>query len=166
MILRRFSLMELSMLMLVAAIVAYALFTRTMRYFEVAEKAAMMITVLEVERGMRIRLSLAAMKGAAVRADKLQDGNPFEFAQALPPNYLGELGGEIDPGELKRGNWFYDRSRHEIAYVPRLSSRLRSRNGEEIGALRFRVERWGGPSGLPYLAAVVPYQWEPEFATF
>jgi hypothetical protein len=165
MILRRFSLMELSMLMLVAAIVAYALFTRTMRYFEVAEKAAMTITVLEVERGMRVRLALAATGGASVPVEKLQNINPFEFSRAFPPNYLGELGGPTDARELKRGNWFYDRDQHEIGYLPRLASRLRTPDGEEVPVLRFRVEKRGGAYGLPHLVSAFPYQWEPEFGT-
>ena len=166
MLTRRFSRLELAAVMLVAAIVVYALFSRTLRYFEVAEKAAMTITVLNVERGMRVRLALAALRGAAAPAEKLQNVNPFEFAHALPPNYLGELGGQTDLEELRRGNWFYNRDLHEIAYLPRLASRLRGPDGEAIRVLRFRVEKAGGPYALPHLVPVSGYQWEPEFGTF
>ncbi len=166
MLTRRFSRIELALVMLVVAIVAQAVFSRTLRYFEVAEKAAMTITILEVERGMRVRLALSAMGNAAAPAAKVQDANPFEFAHAVPPNYLGELGENADMSGLPRGNWFYDPARREIAYVPRLSSRLKGPDGEEVAVLRFRVERWGGPRGLPHLASVSAYRWEPEFGTF
>ncbi len=166
MLARRFSPIELAMVMLVLAIVVYALVSRLLLYFEVAEKAAMTITVLEVERGMRIRLAFAAMGGTSASEEKLQNSNPFEFARALPPNYLGELGGPAAVGELKRGNWFYDRDRHEIGYLPRLDSRLRTPDGKEVPVLRFRVEKGGGSHGLPHLVSVFAYQWEPEFGTF
>jgi hypothetical protein len=166
MLTRRFSLIELALVMLVVAIAAHAVFSRTLRYFEAAEKAAMTITVLEVERGMRVRLALSAMGRTAAPAVKVEDANPFEFAHAVPPNYLGELDENADLSGLTRGNWFYDRARREIAYVPRLSSRLKSPDGAEVTVLRFRVERWGGPRGLPHLASVSAYRWEPEFGTF
>jgi hypothetical protein len=166
MLARRFSRIELAMVILVLAIVMYAMASRLLRYFEVAEKAAMTITVLEVERGMRIRLALAAMGGTSASVEKLQNINPFEFAHALPPNYLGELGGAAALGELKRGNWFYDRDRREIAYLPRLASRLRTPDGKEVPVLRFRVEKGGSVYALPHLVSVFAYQWEPEFGTF
>jgi len=166
MLTRRFSLIELAMVMLVITIVVYAMFSRILRYFEVAEKAAMTVTVLEVERGMRVRLALAAMGATPASVEKLQDINPFEFARALPPNYLGELGGPAAVGELKRGNWFYDRDRHEIGYLPRLASRLHTPDGKDIAVLRFRVEKGAGSHGLPRLVPVSAYQWEPEFGTF
>ena len=166
MLLRRFSTMELAMVLLVVAIVVYAMATRLLRYFEAAEKSAMTITVLEVERGMRVRLALAAMGGPPALVDELQAVNPFEFAHAIPPNYLGELGGSAELRELKTGNWFYDRERHEIGYLPRLASRLRTADGKEVTVLRFRVERAGGLHGLPRLVSAFAYQWEPEFGTF
>jgi len=165
MLMRRFSLIELALVILVVAIVVSAISSRILRYFEVAEKAAMAITVLEVERGMRVRLALAATGGTSVAVEKLQTINPFEFARAVPPNYLGELGGPADVGELKRGNWFYDRDRHEIGYLPRLASRLRTPDGGEVPVLRFRVEKGGGSYGLPRMVSVFAYQWEPEFGT-
>ncbi len=163
---RRFSPIELAMVMLVMAIVVYAMSSRILRYFEVAEKAAMTITVLEVERGIRVRLALAAVGGAPASVENLQTVNPFEFARAFPPNYLGELGGSIDGRELKRGNWFYDRDRHEIGYLPRLASRLRTPDGKEVSVLRFRVEKGGGLNRLPHLVSAFAYQWEPEFGIF
>jgi len=166
MLTRRFSLIELAMVMLVLAIVVYAMSSRILRYFEIGEKAAMTITVLEVERGMRVRLALAAMGATSAPVEKLQFVNPFEFARAVPPNYLGELDGPADVRELKRGNWFYDRDRHEIGYLPRLASRLRTPDGKEVAVLRFRVEKGSDSYGLPHLVSAFAYQWEPEFGTF
>ena len=167
---RRFSPIEFATVMLILSIVVYAMASRLLRYFEVAEKAAMTISVLDVERGIRVRLAMAAMGGNAAEAEKLQTVNPFEFARAVPPNYLGELGGgadvkELKPEELKPGNWFYDRDRHEIGYLPRLGSRLRTPDGKEVTVLRFRVEIVGGPNGLPHLVSTFAYLWEPEFGT-
>ncbi len=152
--------------MLVLAIVAYALFSRTMRYFEVSEKAAMTLTVLAVEQGVRVRFAMAAMKQSPAPSDRWQETNPFEFARAVPPNYLGELGAGTDLRELKPGNWFYDRDRHEIAYLPRLASRFRSEPDAAIPIIRFRVEKRGATSTLPSLVQVGSYLWEPEYATF
>ena len=166
MLTRRFTLLEFAAVVVVVAILVYALATRLLRYFEIAEKAAMTVTVLEVERSMRIRVALARMKGAPAPAENLEDSNPFEFAHAIPPNYLGELGGQTDLQTLKPGNWFYDLDRHEIAYQPRLTSRFRSDAGAPVPIIRFRAKKAGERSALPHLAAAAPYQWEPEFASF
>ena len=166
MLTRRFNLFELAAVMLVVAVMVYAIFSRTMRYLEIAEKAAMTITVLEVERGMRVRFAMAAMKSAPPPPAKWREINPFEFARAVPPNYLGELGGQADLQELKPGNWFYDKDRHEIAYLPRLASRYRSEAATAPPIIRFRAGKGGGTSSLPSLIPVAPYQWEPEFGTF
>lgn len=166
MLMRRFSPMELAMVLLVVAIVVYAMTSRLLRYFEAAEKFAMTITVLEVERGMRVRLALAAMGGPPASVEELQAINPFEFAHAIPANYLGELDASADMRELKPGNWFYDRDRHEIGYLPRLASRLRTPDGEELSVLRFRVDGGGGANRLPHLVSAFAYRWEPEFGTF
>ena len=166
MLTRRFSPIEIAMVLLVGAIVVQAVLSRTLRYFEIAEKAAMTITVLEVERGMRVRLALGALAGAPAPGEKAGfEGNPFTFARAVPPNYLGELGAP-DIEKLARGNWFYDRDRAEIAYLPRLASRLKGPDGEELQILRFRIENRDGRHGLPRLAPIPPYRWEPEFAAF
>ena len=166
MLTRRFNLLEFAAVMLVVAVVVYVLFSRAIGYLEIAEKAAMTVTVLEVERGTRIRFAMAAMKSAPAPPAKWREINPFEFAHAVPPNYLGELSGEAELRELKPGNWFYDRDRHAIAYLPRLASRFRSETDSAAPIIRFRVANGGGGSSLPRLVSVAPYQWEPEFGTF
>ena len=166
MLTRRLNLMELAAVLVVVAVVVYALFSRTLRYLEIAEKAAMTISVLEVERGMRVRFALAAMQGAPVPSASLQNTNPFEFAHAIPPNYLGELGGQIDLQGLKPGNWFFDKDRNEIAYLPRLSSRFRGGEDGLVRMVRYRVALAAGKSVLPSLVPVAAYQWEPAFGGF
>ena len=166
MLTRRFSLVELAAVMLVVAIVVYALFSRTLRYLEVAEKAAMTLSVFEVESGMRIRFAMAAGKGDSVPSEALLKTNPFEFAHAIPANYLGELGGQTDLQGLKPGNWFYDMDRREIAYLPRFASRFRGAPDAEIPVIRYRADVGGGKIAFPRLVSVVSYQWEPEFGTF
>jgi len=166
MLTRRFSPIEIAMVLLVGAIVVQAVLSRTLRYFEIAEKAAMTITVLEVERGMRIRLALGALALGPATGERSGGGdNPFVYARATPPNYLGELRSP-DIETLARGNWFYDQDRAEIAYLPRLASRLKGRDGEELPILRFRIENRDGRHGLPRLASIPAYRWEPEFAAF
>ena len=166
MLTRRLNLIELAAVLIVVTVAVYALFSRTLRYLEIAEKAAMTISVLEVERGMRVRFALAAMKGAPAPAAALQHTNPFEFAHAIPPNYLGEVGGQTDRQGLRPGNWFFDKDRDEIAYLPRLSSRFRGGEDASIPMVRFRVVLAGGKSALPSLVPVTAYQWEPEFGGF
>jgi hypothetical protein len=163
---RRFNFMENAAILVVMAILAYALLTRMLRYFEVAEKAAMTVTVLEVERGMRVRLALGMLQGTGLAARKASDANPFEFARATPPNYLGELAGDVDLHALKTGNWFYAKDRREIVYLPRLSSRFRSDSGTAIPFVRYRLDDGGSQFSTPRLVVVVPYQWEPEYGTF
>ena len=158
--------MELAAVLVVVAVAVHALFSRTLRSLEAAEKAAMTISVFEVERGMRVRFALAAMKGAPVPSANLRNTNPFEFAHAIPPNYLGELSGQTDLQGLKPGNWFFNKDRNEIAYLPRLSSRFRGREDALIPVVRYRVAWAGGKSALPSLVLVAAYQWEPEFGGF
>lgn len=166
MLTRRFNLIELAAVLLVLGIVVFALLTRTLRYFEVAEKAAMTVTVLEVERALRVRFALAMMQGAPLASQLTTDSNPFEFARATPPNYLGEFSGPVDLHALKTGNWFYSKDRREIAYLPRLTSRFKSEEALAVPIVRYRLELSGGRTTLLRLLPVAAYQWEPEFGTF
>jgi type II secretory pathway pseudopilin PulG len=163
---RRFNFIELAAVLLVVGIIAYALLTRTLRYLEVAEKAAMTVTVLEIERGIRVRLALAKIQGLPPSAGSLLDANPFEFARATPPNYLGEFKGVVDLDALKRGNWFFTTDRREVTYLPRLTSRFKSADDSPVAVVRYRLEAGDGRTTLPRLVPVTPFLWEPEYGTF
>lgn len=163
---RRFSRLELATLGLILSIVVYAMLSRVLLYFEIAEKAAMTVTVLNLQRGLAVRMLLGTDSRGGTPDERVLAANPFEFAQAVPPNYLGEFDAPETLGErtLQRGNWLYDRGRREIVYLPRLSSRLVGAANPAAPMLRFRVELGAGKARIPRVVPILPYRWEPDFA--
>lgn len=167
MLMRRFNRLELAAIGLILCVVVYAMLSRVLLYFEMAEKAAMTVTVLNLQRGLAVRMVLGTDYRGGTPAERLLTENPFEIAQAVPPNYLGGFDAldTVDERDLPRGSWLYDRDRREIVYLPRLSSRL-SVGGASPAAprIRFRVELGSGKARIPRVVPAVPYRWEPDFA--
>ena len=120
---------------IIAGVAAAILLERLLTYAEAAEKSAMEVTLSQLHSALYARVALYAMRGEYETLETLTTRSPFLTAQVRSPNYLGEFDGV--PPEAKSGSWLYDRIRHELVYVPRLT---RYMSGGTPPLPRYRVE--------------------------
>ena len=119
-------------------------------YMETAERVAMQATLLNTSNALNVRLVQAFLARGAVPHDMAQ-GNPFEIAGALPPNFSDVA----TPAALEPGYWAYDRGRGEVVYLPRHRSGLQTEDDAPL--LRFRLVR--RQSGY-FFEPVTHFRWE------
>lgn len=123
----------------IVGVLAAVLLERLLTYAEAAEKAAMEATLSRLHAGLYFRLATHALRGEYGDMDALALKSPFAATEARTSNYLGEFDGV--PGDARGGNWLYDRSRHELVYVPNLKRYLEGgSDGRSASSIRFRVE--------------------------
>lgn len=127
--------LQTGLYVIIAGISAAILLERLLTYAEAAEKAAMEVTLSQLHSALYARVALHAMRGEYETLEALTTRSPFLTANVRSPNYLGEFDGV--PQDAKIGSWLYDRARHELVYVPRLTRHL---SGESPLLPRFRVE--------------------------
>lgn len=148
---------------IVAAIAATVLLERLLTYAEAAEKAAMEGTISRLNAALYARAAYLALRGEYETLESLALESPFLTAQVLPSNYLG--GFDAVPQDAKSGAWLYDRGRHELVYVPRLTRYLSStKGGASLHVLRYRVEVFKTSKYAYTGVAIKPVEvvrWEP-----
>ena len=154
---RRLSKLESAIYVIVASAIALVLFERLLVYFEYAERAMVETTLLRTQSALHTRLAFDVLRGTAPDLDAWSAHNPFELARMELTNFAGERDAS-DAGALEGGKWVYDPARRQLVYAPRFSRGLSVEGGGAV--LRFRLII-GGPGGLPRLAPVAPYRWEP-----
>jgi hypothetical protein len=124
----------------IAGVLAALLLERLLTYAEVAEKAAVDATVSQVQAAIYAKVAFLALRGNYEAIDALPTQNPFQVADVRSANYLGEFDG-VPPGGVEGGNWFFDRSRHELVYVPNLRRYLTLTVADgPARELRYRLE--------------------------
>lgn len=124
---------------IIAGTLAAVLLERLLTYAEAAEKAAMEVTLSQLHSNLYARVAFLALRGEYAAIDALASQSPFLTTQARSPNYLGEFDGEA--ADVKGGQWFFDRVRNELVYVPNLKRYLTAASGgQSVAALRFRLE--------------------------
>ena len=127
--------LQSALYVIIAGVAAATLLERLLTYAEAAEKAAMEVTLSQLHSALYARVALLAIRGEYETLESLTVQSPFLTAQVRSPNYLGEFDGV--PPEAESGNWLYDRARHELVYVPRLTRHL---SGGSPPLPRYRVE--------------------------
>ena len=132
---RKRNYLQTGLYVIIAGIAAAILLERLLTYAEAAEKAAMEVSLSQLHSALYARVAYLAMRGEYATLEGLTTRSPFLTAQVRSPNYLGEFDGV--PPEAKTGNWLYDRARHELVYVPRLTRHL---SGGSPLLPRYRVE--------------------------
>lgn len=131
--------LQAALYVIIAGIAAAILLERLLTYAEAAEKSAMEVTLSQLHAALYGRVAYLAMRGEYGALEAIATQSPFLTAHLKSPNYLGEFDGV--PPAPKGGSWFYDRSRHELVYVPRLARHLSSPTGGDVPVLpRYRVE--------------------------
>jgi len=127
---------------------------RLLETMEIAERAAMDVTITRINSAINIQLAADRFAGRLSRIAEALKRNPFEVASMSPGNFLGEFDApELEA--LERGNWLFDRTRQELIYLPRLRRGLQAPES----AIRFRFERRGSETYA--LVPAAPYSWQP-----
>lgn len=127
---------ELVVVICLVAVLAGIASNRLRYYQELAEKAAMDLTLSAMTAGLRYRVAGILINSSVRSAAVLERTNPVSFLQETPRGYLGEfLAPEV---HADAGSWYYDSGRFEIVYVPLITDHL-AIEGRGTGRLRFRV---------------------------
>ena len=83
---RGFTIFELVVVMVIASVLAIILLNRLWYYQEVAEKAAMEMTVMNMRSGLRLRIADLMMQGRMNEMAQLVQENPINWLETLPAN--------------------------------------------------------------------------------
>ena len=136
---------------LIAIFAAYLL-----DFMETAERIGMELTLSHVISGANTGLAYDMLQGKTPEGLAATSIHPFELARMTPGNFLGS-GDSSNIGSLERGSWFYDVTREELVYLPRLSRGLQT--GAPDNALRWHFGRRNDGPGY-VLTLVTPYHWQ------
>jgi hypothetical protein len=150
---RRLTRIEMAVYAFIVAALLVVFARYVLEFMEMAEKAAMETTVMNVTAAINLHYAAAMVAGQPIATGTWVAANPFELARAFPPNYRGTVG-EHDAAGLDRPAWLFDPLRAELVYLPRLHSHLEDGTDE----LRFRLERHAAGFGF-VLAPTPPYRW-------
>jgi len=139
------SLLELTVVVCVIAVLVSVGLERLLRYQELAEQTSMYNMVGTLRSALHLRAAAYIATQQTGQIAGLATENPFDWLAERPYNYAGV---RYDPsvGELEPGSWYYDRKSGFILYVPR-STRyfLPGKDGRKW--VRFRVEYAEAPFG-------------------
>jgi type II secretory pathway pseudopilin PulG len=160
-----FTLIELSLVIVVISVIGIVAADRLHYYQELAEKVAIDATLASVNMGLRIQLAVLTASNRRNIASSLEHENPLRWLEQLPSNY----GGEYQPSP-RSGNWYFAKDTSELVYVPRNASYLRwEQPAAAAGELRFaarvrydEMEATAGtlkvPSGIS-IVTLTAYRW-------
>jgi general secretion pathway protein G len=112
-----FTLVELLIVVSIVAILAGMLFSRVLFYQELAEKAAMQQVVSTLQTALVMEYGHRMASGMGQDLNNIVNENPMDWLAQKPGNYAGEFDG-IKPNTAEPGNWMFDRSSHELIYLP------------------------------------------------
>ncbi|MEO8164731.1 MAG: prepilin-type N-terminal cleavage/methylation domain-containing protein [Betaproteobacteria bacterium] len=112
---RGLSLFELIAAIAIISVVAGVLLQRMFYLQEYAEMTAMQLTVTNLRTGLRYKTGELLIAGRVSEIATLADGNPVQWLQTHPENYLGDF--DLKPESDLRGKWYFDKSRHELVYT-------------------------------------------------
>ena len=156
--------LQSALYVVIAGVVATVLLERLLTYAEAAEKFAVEATVSRLSSAMYARLALHVLRGDVQAVEALESQSPFRIARADSPAYLGEFDGA--PPNAEGGNWYFDRGRRELVYLPKLSRYLHGAEGRPGPAsISFRTELRKSATNAYAAVALVPVQdwrWDPR----
>jgi hypothetical protein len=137
--------LELAVAMLLVSIFVAVLLDRALYYQEFAEMTAMEMTVANMRSGLRYKVADLIINNRVPEIAALADENPMTWLASPPDNYLGEY--DKAPQTAIEGNWYYDRTDHELVYTLNKRRHFVPSSGEEF-TVRYRAVRvQGAPEG-------------------
>jgi prepilin-type N-terminal cleavage/methylation domain-containing protein len=133
-----FSLLELTVSLVILLVLAGVLFSILPRYRAIVERDMVDINIRNMRTGLRLEVSQFLLAGRQKDLATLVGINPVHWLGGALPNYLGEM--EVPPPVEVRGCWYFDKTQHQLVF--RSKSSLFS-NGNEA-EIHWEVIRSGG----------------------
>lgn len=148
----------LAIVVVAVMIAAGFLGLRDMR--ERLERAQVEATIRNLNSALQVEIAHRIDAGQEASIPALAGADPVLWLAAPPPGYIGEV--TLPPARSAPGNWYFDRSRGELAYRPVLCAHLTGAGAPPL--LKWRIERSQRPprlllTGGLALTAIVPYRW-------
>ena len=162
-----FTLLELSIVIGIIAVIMTTFLERVMIYQEQTEKASMLGVVTAVQDALAMQLGLLRVQSNDSGMVALGKSNPINWLAEKPKNYGGEF---FDPTAevVSRGTWVYDLRTYELIYFPTDTSHIVF-TGAEKKWIRYRVHLVQSKTSIisdnikvvaASFEAVEPYHWE------
>ncbi|MEK6662866.1 MAG: prepilin-type N-terminal cleavage/methylation domain-containing protein [Pseudomonadota bacterium] len=111
-----FTLIELLVVIIIISTLGAVLLDRVLFYQEAAEKAAMEQLAGTLRSALHLQIADRFLKGKTADIAALGQDNPMNWLAEQPANYVGERFGPA-PGEVEKGNWYYDLKHRQLVYV-------------------------------------------------
>lgn len=99
----------------VLGVVAVIFLGRLLTAEEHAEKSAMELSISHMRAGLRAQVGALLIADRASEIAALAGGDPTDWLEFPPENYLGEFGDQ--PPYDVAGNWYFDTTRRELVYT-------------------------------------------------
>ncbi|NVD97509.1 type II secretion system protein [Massilia sp. BJB1822] len=132
---RGFSLFELSVVLVVIAILGTVFLQRVLFYQEEAERAAVAQVLAQLRITVQSRATEAHIRGKTRDLSLLAGANPMSWLLRPPGNYDGEREApQLD--ELEAGRWYFDRAEKTLLYLP---AKYEFFSNEKRRPLKFRL---------------------------
>ncbi len=167
---RGFTLLELTVVVIIVSFLAVIAIARLLAILADAERVTMESVVGTLRSALGMAVAEAIVHQDLRGLEALQGSNPMQRLAEVPPNYLGALE-HPEPTNLEDGNWYFDKPAGELVYLVRHKEYFSGGAGNPPRA-RFAVrlvyaDRNGNgryDSGVDSveglrLAPVEPYEW-------
>ncbi len=113
---RGFSLLELTVVICLIAILVALAADRLGRLRVEAERVAMLQVVGSIQSAMGIELARRVVRGGLQFVAELDGSNPMDLLSKQPENYLGELR-NVGLETLPPASWYYDAEQRVLIYI-------------------------------------------------
>ena len=131
---RGFSLLELSIVAAVCAVLFGIFLERLTYYQEAAEHARFESELQAFKTALQLRMAELISANRERELLQLETENPSRWMAKPPASFAGEY-----PANPEPGNWYFDSTARELVYVPNLLRFLKTAEPRRPPQLRFRV---------------------------
>ena len=128
-----FGLLELVLLLCVAAVLVTLMGRGLLYYEERAERAAVELLLEQMRKGLQIQMTELIFSNRQAQVADLEKTNPMKWLESLPANYAGDY-----PVKPRLGKWYYEPQQHQIVYVADNNAYLKASEAT-LKELRFAV---------------------------
>lgn len=165
-----FSLLELLVAAILAAVLAFVLLNRLSYYREAAEKANVEYTISELKSALRIEMATMLVQGRVHDYELLARQNPMDWLEEKPANYHRPGLKNSAPEIQQAGYWYFDPIEHSLTYWVVHGDYFKpDKSGQKRIRLQVKLVRDESSSALDrngdkpivsvHLNAMEPYHW-------
>lgn len=128
---RGISRFEFAVVVTVVAVLVLPLAKALLYYEGIAERQRVDLTIRDMRTFLRLKMLDLMVNGRRAEIEALVGKNPVLLMEQEPKGYRGEF--DRDHRQISGGEWYFDLSRKELAYVPTsLSFPKQPGEGEEL----------------------------------